>query len=88
MAVRCSRRTTAVSRFPNWWLALRPIKRHKPIAFSRCGYWHATGGVSYSTRFADLFFVVEPYIWGRDTHDGIAYTVGTTWYFDFSKQKP
>jgi hypothetical protein len=41
-------------------------------------YWHATGGVSYSTRFADLFFVVEPYIWGRDTHDGIAYTVGST----------
>ena len=51
-------------------------------------YWHATGGVSYSTRFADLFFAVEPYVWGRDTHDGIAYTVGSTWYFDFSKRKP
>ena len=38
--------------------------------------------------FADLFFAVEPYIWGRDTHDGIAYTVGSTWYFDFSKRKP
>jgi hypothetical protein len=48
-------------------------------------YWHLTGGVSYSTRFADLFFAVEPYIWGRDTHDGIAYTTGATWYFDFSK---
>ena len=51
-------------------------------------YWHATGGVSYSTRFADLFFVAEPYIWGRDTHDGIAYTVGSTWYFDFSRSTP
>lgn len=51
-------------------------------------YWHVTGGVSYSTRFADLFFAVEPYVWGRDTHDGIAYTVGSTWYFDFSKRKP
>ena len=50
-------------------------------------YWHMTGGVSYSTRFADLFFAVEPYIWGRDTHDGIAYTVGSTWSFDFSKPK-
>jgi hypothetical protein len=50
-------------------------------------YWHLTGGVSYSTRFADLFLAVEPYIWGRDTHDGIAYTVGSTWYFDFSKSK-
>jgi hypothetical protein len=51
-------------------------------------YWHMTGGVSYSTRFADLYFAVEPYIWGRDTHDGIAYTVGSTWYFDFSRSKP
>ena len=50
-------------------------------------YWHVTGGVSYSTGFADLFFSVEPYIWGRDTHNGIAYTVGSTWYFDFSKPK-
>jgi hypothetical protein len=51
-------------------------------------YWHFTGGVSYSTRFADLFVAVEPYVWGRDTHDGIAYTAGSTWYFDFSKRKP
>jgi len=48
-------------------------------------YWHLTGGVSYSTRFADLFVALEPYVWGRDTHDGMAYTVGSTWYFDFSK---
>jgi hypothetical protein len=44
-------------------------------------YWHLTGGLSYSVGFADLFFAVEPYVWGRDTHDGIAYTVGSTWYF-------
>jgi hypothetical protein len=50
-------------------------------------YWHMTGGVSYSSRFADLFFSVGPYVWGRDTHDGIAYTVGSTWYFDFAKSK-
>jgi hypothetical protein len=50
-------------------------------------YWHMIGGVSYSTRFADVFFSVEPYVWGRDTHDGIAYTVGSTWYLDFSKSK-
>jgi hypothetical protein len=48
-------------------------------------YWHLTGGLSYSAGFADLFFSVEPYVWGRDTHDGIAYTGGATWYFDFSK---
>ena len=51
-------------------------------------YWHLTGGVTYSASFADLFFAVQPYVWGRDTHDGIAYTVGSTWYFDFSRPKP
>ena len=51
-------------------------------------YWHLTGGLSYSVGFADLFFSVEPYVWGRDTHDGIAYTVGSTWYFDFSRPAP
>jgi hypothetical protein len=51
-------------------------------------YWHLTGGVSYSAGFADLFFSVEPYVWGRDTHNGIAYNVGATWYFDFSRRKP
>jgi hypothetical protein len=51
-------------------------------------FWHMTGGVSYSAGFADLYFAVEPYIWGRDTHDGIAYNVGSTWYFDFSRPKP
>lgn len=51
-------------------------------------YWHMTGGVSYSAGFADLFVAVQPYVWGRDTHDGIAYTVGSTWYFDFSRPRP
>jgi hypothetical protein len=51
-------------------------------------YWHLTGGLSYSAGFADLFLAVEPYVWGRDTHDGIAYTVGSTWYFDFSRRTP
>ena len=48
-------------------------------------YWHLTGGLSYSVGLADLFFSVEPYVWGRDTHDGIAYTFGSTWYFNFSR---
>jgi hypothetical protein len=51
-------------------------------------YVHLVGGVSYSTGFADLFVAVEPYVWGRDTHDGIAYTVGATRYFNFSKPSP
>ena len=48
-------------------------------------YWHLTGGLSYSFGSAGLFFSVQPYVWGRDTHDGIAYTFGSTWYFDLSR---
>ena len=51
-------------------------------------YWHMTGGLSYELGVADLFFSVEPYVWGRDAHDGIAYTVGSTWYFDWSRKGP
>ena len=51
-------------------------------------YWHLAGGLSYSTEPADLFVSIEKHIWGRDTHDGIAYTVGSTWYFDFSRPRP
>jgi hypothetical protein len=38
--------------------------------------------------FFDLFFSVEPYVWGRDAHGGIAYTLGSTWYFDVSGRTP
>jgi len=62
-----------------------PDERAQADRLLKMRYWHLTGGVSYSAGFADLFFAVEPYVWGRDTHDGIAYTGGATWYFDFSK---
>ena len=65
--------------------AAPPDQRAQADRLLKMRYWHLTGGVSYSAGFADLFFAVEPYIWGRDTHDGIAYTAGATWYFDFSK---
>ena len=42
-------------------------------------YWHVGGGVSYLMGCADLFVSIEKYLWGRDAHDGIAYTAGTTW---------
>jgi hypothetical protein len=51
-------------------------------------YWHVAGGVAYSTGPADLFVSIEKYVWGRETHNGIAYTVGSTWYFDFSNRAP
>jgi hypothetical protein len=65
-----------------------PDERAQADRLLKMRFWHMTGGVSYSTRFADLYFAVEPYVWGRDTHDGIAYTTGATWYFDFSRKKP
>ena len=62
-----------------------PDQRAQGDRLLKMRYWHLTGGLSYSSGFADLFFSVEPYVWGRDTHDGIAYTVGSTWYFSFSR---
>ena len=47
----------------------------------RSNYWHAGGGLSYSAGPVDVFLSVTKYISGTDTHNGQAYTVGTTWYF-------
>lgn len=44
--------------------------------------WHAVAGLSYSAGPVDVFMSVTKYVWGRDAHNGQAYTVGSTWYFD------
>lgn len=51
----------------------------------RVNFWQVGGGVSYNAGPVDVFASVSSYVWGRDAHDGEAYTVGATWYFDFSK---
>jgi hypothetical protein len=48
-------------------------------------YWHAGGGISYSAGPVDLFLAITKYVTGKNTHNGQAYTVGSTWYFDRSK---
>jgi hypothetical protein len=47
----------------------------------RNNYWQAGGGASYSFGSFDVFASFTKYVWGTDTHDGQAYTVGVTWYF-------
>ena len=47
----------------------------------RNNYWQAGGGLSYSVGSFDVFASFTKYVWGTDTHDGQAYTVGATWYF-------
>ena len=51
----------------------------------RNNYWQVGGGVSYSVGAFDVFASYTQYVWGTDTHDGHAYTVGATWYFGGSK---
>jgi len=51
----------------------------------RNDYWQAGGGVSYSMGSFDVFASFTKYVWGTDTHDGQAYTVGATWYFGGTK---
>jgi len=45
-------------------------------------FFHAGGGVSYSLGQFDVFASYAKYVSGINTHNGAAYTVGTTWYFD------
>jgi hypothetical protein len=47
----------------------------------RNNYWQVGGGLSYSLGSFDLFAAFTKYVWGTDTHDGQAYTIGATWYF-------
>jgi hypothetical protein len=43
--------------------------------------WKVGGGLSYSAGPVDFFAAITKYVWGRDSHDGQAYTAGATWYF-------
>ena len=60
----------------------RQVQRDRLI---RTNYWHLEGGVAYSAGPLDLFVSATKYIWGRDAHNGQAYTAGTTWYFDLGR---
>lgn len=51
----------------------------------RSHYWHAEAGAAYSFGSMDVFVAYTKYVWGRDTHNGQAFTIGSTWYFDRSK---
>ena len=51
----------------------------------RNDYWQTGGGLSYSIGSFDVFASFTKYVWGTDTHDGQAYTVGATWYFGGAK---
>ncbi len=51
----------------------------------RTNYWQLGGGLSYSAGPVDVFAAITKYVWGRDAHNGVAYTVGSTWYFDLSQ---
>lgn len=51
----------------------------------RVNYWHAGAGISFPAGRSDIFVSFTKYISGTDTHNGQAYTVGSTWYFDRSR---
>jgi hypothetical protein len=48
----------------------------------KSNYWHLAAGASFSLGPVDLFGSYTKYVWGRDTHNGQAFTFGSTWYFD------
>jgi hypothetical protein len=51
----------------------------------RVHYRQVGGGVAYDAGPVDVFASITKYVWGRDAHDGQAYNLGVTWYFDRSK---
>ena len=51
----------------------------------RTNYWHLDGVVSYAVGPTDLFLSITKYLSGTDTHNGAAYTFGSTWYFDLTR---
>jgi hypothetical protein len=51
----------------------------------QANFWQAAGGASYSLGPVDLFASITKYVWGRNAHNGQAYTTGITWYFDLSQ---
>ena len=53
----------------------------------RTQYWQIAGGLAYSTGAVDYFASVTKYVWGRDAHNGYAFTFGNTWYFDVSNRR-
>jgi hypothetical protein len=61
---------------------LTPDRVAQADRLRRVHYWQAGGGVSYSLGPVDVFGSYLKYIWGRDAHNGHAYTFGTSWYFE------
>lgn len=47
----------------------------------RVNYAQIAGGLAFNAGAVDLFASVTKYVWGRDAHNGQAYTFGATWYF-------
>ncbi len=64
---------------------ITPALRPQADRLIRSNYWQAGGGLAYAAGPVDLFASITKYVWGRDAHNGQAYTVGTTWYFDLSR---
>jgi hypothetical protein len=71
---------------------LPPGEYNTPALFAerdrlgRVNYWHVGAGASFSAGPVDLFLSVTKYVSGTDTHNGVAVSVGSTWYFDVSKK--
>ncbi len=47
----------------------------------RVNYAQIAAGLAFDAGPVDLFASFTKYVWGRDAHNGQAYTVGASWYF-------
>jgi hypothetical protein len=58
---------------PGWFLERDRILKVR--------YMQLVGGLAYSAGPVDLYATFAKYVWGRDAHNGYAWTTGATWYF-------
>jgi hypothetical protein len=68
--------------FPLGELTSTPESFAQRDRVQKSNYWHLAGGVSFDAGPVDVFGAYTKYIWGTDTHNGQAFTFGSTWYFD------
>lgn len=62
-----------------------PERRAAGDQLRRVNYSHVAAGLAVDAGPVDVFASFTKYVSGTDTHNGKAFTVGTTWYFDRSR---
>ena len=62
-----------------------PARRAEADRARRVQQMQVAAGLSFDAGPVDVFASFTKYVWGRDAHNGQAYNLGVSWYFDLSQ---